>query len=199
MGNECCIAVCSPRRQGNCVYASGILQQSINLPCRKIFPAHDLVQPCTACGYCSKNVGSCILDASPYMGRQDRAAELFTALCSSALSILVIPIYFYHVPAQIKAWIDRSQCWWAVQNPKDRPGYGHTLTAVMLGARPRGEKLFEGAERTLRYMAGTLGMAWRTPLCLYGLDEPGALAKDKISQNRIRDFAIACEQDTPQV
>ena len=65
------------------------------------------------------------------------------------------------------------------------------MTAVLLGARPRGEKLFEGAERTLRYMALAAGLEWLEPLRLYGLDEVGALAGNREAVERLRAYAAA--------
>ena len=114
----------------------------------------------------------------------DDAARLFNALCSSSFSFIVSPVYFYHVPAQAKAWIDRTQRYWS-----STPGSGGILAAVLIGARPRGARLFEGARLTLRYMAAALGMKTVDALCLYGLDGPQALALDKGSQTRILEYA----------
>ena len=63
------------------------------------------------------------------------------------------------------------------------------MTAVLMGARPRGDKLFEGADRTLRYMAKTLGMEWLPPLYLYGLDGPDALVRSAEKQAQLRNWA----------
>ena len=57
--------------------------------------------------------------------------------------------------------------------------------------RPRGDKLFEGAERTLRYMALALGLEWVEPLRLYGLDGPDDLAGHAEASARVVEFAAS--------
>lgn len=177
------LASCSPRRGGNSDVAVSLLHETIAAPCTVRRVADQHVRPCISCAYCDRHPGSCSLD-----GPGDGARELFQLMCSSALTVLVSPIYFYHVPAQAKAWIDRAQCFWKCG---DKPGGGRAVTAVLLGARPRGEKLFEGAERTLRYMALAVGLEWLEPLRLYGLDEVGALASNREAVERLRAYAAA--------
>ena len=171
---------CSPRA-GNSDFAVHELRQALPGPCLVRRLADAGVRPCVSCGYCDAHPGQCTLD-----GPQDGTAEMFQTMCRASLSIIVSPVYFYHIPAQAKALVDRAQRFWACG---EKPGRGRQLSAVLIGARPRGEKLFEGAERTLRYMALTLGMEWREPLCLYGLDGPQALASSPESRERIRAFA----------
>ena len=175
------LASCSPRRGGNSDAAVLELQNALPGPCLVRRVAEAGVRPCVSCGFCASHPGSCALD-----GPEDSAAALFQAMFQARLSIVVSPVYFYHIPAQAKAFVDRTQRWWACG---EKPGRGRVLSAVLIGARPRGEKLFEGAERTLRYMALGLGMEWREPLCLYGLDGPGELAVHPESLERIRNFA----------
>ncbi|WP_273523758.1 flavodoxin family protein [Mailhella massiliensis] len=181
MAEEFFLAACSPRRGGNSDFAASLLQQA--LPGRSTLRrvADCGVRPCISCGFCGENPGRCALD-----GPEDGAAALFDEMLRARFCIVVSPVYFYHIPAQAKAWVDRAQRFWACA---ERPGKGGILSAVLFGARPRGEKLFEGAERTLRYMALTLGMQWRAPLCLYGLDGPYELAGSEQSRERIREYA----------
>lgn len=179
------IAACSPRRGGNSDLAARLAAEGLGLPSRLVRVAEASVRPCLSCGVCDRAPGHCALD-----GPGDGAAGLFAAACSSSLTIVVSPVYFYHLPAQAKAWLDRSQRWWAAR-PEDRPGQGGTLAALLVAARPRGEKLFEGAERSLRYFASALGMGWGGSLCLYGLDGPDDLAADAEKQAQIRRWAAS--------
>lgn len=175
------LAACSPRHGGNSDFAASLLRSCLPGagPVRRI--ADEKVRPCISCGYCAAHPGECSLD-----GPHDGARALFQAMCQAPLSVIVSPVYFYHLPAQAKAWVDRSQRFWACA---EKPGRGHAVTAVLFGARLRGEKLFEGAERTLRYMALALGLEWVEPLRLYGLDGPGDLAAEKEACERIRAYA----------
>ncbi len=175
------LASCSPRRGGNSDFAVSVVRGALGVPSVTYRIAEQGVRPCSSCGYCETHPGACSLDAPG-----DGAQKLFQALCGAPLGILVSPVYFYHLPAQAKAWIDRSQRFWPCGM---KPGKGRPFTAVLFGARPRGEKLFEGAERTLRYMALALGLEWLEPLRLYGLDGPSDLAADAEASERIRAFA----------
>jgi len=181
------IASCSPRRGGNSDFAAELLQETLPGPVvlRRIADAH--VLPCSSCGYCDTHPGRCALDGSAGEAWGDGASGLFRATCAAPFTFVVSPVYFYHLPAQAKAWIDRSQRFWSWKGVK--PGQGKGLTAVLMGARMKGDKLFEGAERTLRYMAQALGMEWHEPLRLYGLDGADALAGCPEKQELVRSFA----------
>ncbi len=181
------IAACSPRKNGNSDCAARILQESLSMPSLISRVADAGIRPCLSCGHCRDHPGTCPLDASG-----DGAGQLFSLLGQASLGIVVSPVYFYHLPAQAKAWIDRCQRFW-FWDPGKKPLGTTVLTAVLLAARPSGEKLFEGAERTLRYMARVCGMDWIPALCLYGLDGPGALAGSSGCGERIRLFAQSLE------
>lgn len=183
MAEDFFLVSCSPRLGGNSDAAASLLQSA--LPGRSVLfrVADCAVRPCISCGFCAKMPGMCALD-----GIEDGAKALFGAMFHARFCIIVSPIYFYHLPAQAKALVDRAQRFWACT---ERPGRGTTLSAVLFGARLRGENLFEGAERTLRCMAFTLGMQWREPLRLYGLDDSLALAKSAERREHILEYAHA--------
>lgn len=183
MAEDFCLVSCSPRLGGNSDAAASLLQNA--LPGQSVLfrVADCAVSPCISCGFCGENPGMCALD-----GMEDGVKALFGAMFHARFCIIISPMYFYHLPAQAKALVDRAQRFWGCA---ERPGRGTTLSAVLFGARPRGEHLFEGAERTLRCMAFTLGMQWREPLRLYGLDDSLALAKSAESRTRILEYAHA--------
>ncbi len=172
---------CSPRRGGNSDYAVSLMERSMVVPFRSLRLADAGIRPCSSCLFCSCHPGKCVLDTPG-----DGAGELFRAMGQAELCILVSPIYFYHIPAQAKAWVDRAQRFWSCG---EKPGKGGIMTAVLLAARTRGEKLFEGAERTFRFMAQTLGMEWRAALTIYGVDGPNDLAANQEACARIEEFA----------
>lgn len=172
---------CSPRRGGNSDYAVSLMERCMGVPFRSLRLADAGIRPCSSCGFCIRHPGKCVLDTPG-----DGAGELFRAMGRANLVILVSPIYFYHIPAQAKAWVDRAQRFWSCG---EKPGKGGIMTAVLLAARTRGEKLFEGAERTFRSMAQVMGMEWRDALPIYGVDGPNDLAANQEACTRIEDFA----------
>ncbi len=179
------IAACSPRRGGNSDCAAEAARMALPVPAFVRRVADAGVRPCASCGHCLSHPGECALD-----GPGDGAAAIFGHVVRTRLTLIVSPVYFYHLPAQAKAWVDRSQCFWALP-PSGKPAAGRVLSAILIGARERGEHLFDGAERSLRCMARVMGMDWHPALRLYGFDGPGALRDDSAAQGRIRSFAAA--------
>ena len=154
---------CSPRANGNSDFCAELIRMQI--PCRKN------LTPCVACGFCDNGQGKCQL-ALP---KNDTAAELYTSLFQLDKAVFIVPMYFYHVPANFKAFLDRAQAWYAVPD------------LILIGAREKGDKLFEGAKLSIQYAMHCIGAKIETCLCLYGLDKPDDLAKNRQKQQEILD------------
>ena len=86
--------------------------------------------------------------------------------------------------------MDRAQAFWHL-SPDRKPGGGRRLGVVLLGARPRGDKLFSGALLTVRYMAEALGLTAAEPLLLYGLDGADALRSRPDLGERVTEYGRA--------
>ncbi len=126
---------------------------------------------CQGCGHCSSGEG-CVLQG------QDECVSLFEALRISRHLCFLAPIYFYHLPAQFKAFIDRSQSVYM-----DASGYwsgageGKPRTrTVLLAGRSQGEKLFVGSELTLEYFLRSFGRKGDI-MGLRGIEKPGDLGE----------------------
>lgn len=178
------LLVCSPRRKGNSDTAAAWLREAFTLPAEVHRVADLPVHPCVSCGHCAEHPGACLLD-----GPEDGALFLLQALMAGPAACLVSPIYFYHLPAQAKALVDRCQRYWKGLPP----GRGTPLGAVLLAGRSQGEQLFQGAALTLRYMAYTLGMKPVPPLCLYGTDALDASSRQEEFRERIQGYALKLE------
>ena len=176
------IASCSPRKGGNSDFAASLIARTLPGTGKVMRVADMSVRPCNACGVCDSMPGRCMLDGYTVQPTDpkvplpptDGAKALFAALSGGPVSFVVSPIYYYHLPAQAKAWVDRAQRWWALKG--ETPAKGNTLACVFISGREQGDMLFDGAERTMRWMAKTLGMEWAEPLHLRGLDAASALA-----------------------
>jgi multimeric flavodoxin WrbA len=94
---------------------------------------------------------------------------------------MAAPIYFYNVPAQAKAVIDRSQTLWtrkymggqeatsgSVLKP-DRKGF-----FIGVGAT-RGKRLFDGTIQTMRYFFDAVDVEYAGTLVYGEVDEKGAI------------------------
>ena len=151
------------------------------------------VDPCVSCNACThaarhmKNLdmeeaGAAGPGPSLHFGcpltLKDESTPLLRLLATAKGLCLVSPIYFYHLPAALKALVDRTQPFWALRDAgiarysERKP---RTCHVILLAARPRGSKLFEGSLLTLKYALGPLNIRLAEPLLLHGLDEPSAL------------------------
>ncbi len=154
----------SPRRGGNCDHAARLATDALRdagMAVLTLALRDYRVLPCIACGHCSRHPElPCPLRA------KDDSGPLLDALTAAPGLLLTAPIYFYHLPAQFKALIDRAQpIWTAKEAGLATPPPGRAAGVVLAAARPRGERLFEGSLLTLPL--------W---LDLLGLDMAGALA-----------------------
>ncbi len=163
----------SPRKRGNTellvneivkgIEGAGGTYSLIRLPEQDI-------HPCIGCGSCEKK-GVCIFD--------DDMQNLYKMISESNRIIIASPIYFYNVTAQTKIFIDRCQALWSrkyvlktpVGTTTDRCGY---LVSV---AATKGDRIFEGAALTARYVFDAMNCTYAGDLLVRGLDKRGAVAK----------------------
>lgn len=155
----------SPRAGGNSDAAADLLADLVS---GAVLRLRDFdVLPCTGCGACART-GRCVLAS------EDRAEELFGHVEAASGLILTAPVYFYHLPAQAKAWIDRSQSRYLAREGGMRPrGSRRRAHAVLLAGRPRGERLFAGILSTLRYFLDVLDFDLVDTALARGVDAPG--------------------------
>ena len=176
------ILVCSPRHGGNsdrtaALFAEGLRAGREAAPDgeapgpRVLFLRDYTVSPCISCGHCSRHPGAvCPLE------RVDKSAPLLDVLVSAPALCIIAPIYFYHLPALLKGLIDRAQPFWTARYEGGREVPPRCPTRViLLAARPRGTRLFDGSILTCRYWLGSFGLELAPALTLNGLDAPGAL------------------------
>lgn len=108
---------------------------------------------------------------------EDQSAPLLRAMAAAPALCIVSPVYFYHLPALLKALLDRAQSFWALREAglDMFPGRPRPCYVILAGARKKGAKLFDGSLLTLKYALHSLNIALVDPLLLYGLDAPGDL------------------------
>ncbi len=181
---------CSPRAGGNSdaaaralaggLASAGGLSEIITL---RRYP----LAGCTGCGACDRDPARrCVLpDAAAAHG-------LFERILAAPLVCFTAPIYFYHLPALFKAFIDRSQPYyyrWAAGEPLLNPPEPRPALAVLVAGRPAGERLFEGSLLTLRYFVKLFGFKLTESVAFRGKDAAGDLTADIAAQHAIRALA----------
>lgn len=173
------VFACSHRAGGNSDLAARLISQGVEEAGgqARIVAVRDFeVTHCTACHAClSAPDHRCVFQD------QDQAEELFDLLRGAPAVFLASPIYFYHLPSRLKAWIDRGQRFWAMRQDPDAAAPQASLRiahVALFAGRPRGEKLFEGALVTLKFFLSNFGIGLAEPLLFRGKDGPGDLAGD---------------------
>jgi len=123
------------------------------------------IHPCTGCDSCL-DTGECVIRDD-----MDRVIDL---VLSSHHLVVATPVYFYHVPAQLKALIDRFQPLWVRKavlgiSPRKR---GNLVLVACGGAR--GEGLFQCMLRTFEVLSSCLGLdVFHFHLLVGGVDGRG--------------------------
>lgn len=172
----------SPRVGGNSDRAADLFARSLSGGCESLRLRDHDVRPCTGCGGCSRD-GACI------MGGEDAAEDLFARLDLASGLVLTAPVYFYHLPSQAKAWIDRAQCRYMARQGGRAAGSVRPAYVVLLAGRTRGEKLFEGILPTLRYFLDALDFRLEGTALLRGIDEAGDFSRSSEAMQAVRDLA----------
>lgn len=166
------IVLCSPRKGGTtdsmaaifsgCLKAAGLAVREIAL---RDYP----IIPCSGCGVCAAPPHACVHDG------EDGANALFRQLLDSSLAVFASPIYFYSLPAHFKAFIDRSQKFWLGGEERSREE-ALPATALLAAGRKKGEELFSGSLRCLRWFGRAINMRFQDEQTFRGLDSPADLA-----------------------
>lgn len=153
----------SPRRGGNSdVLLSWFLSCSGTHDVEVLTPSQLSIHFCQGCRYC-EGTGRCVID--------DDMTWILPVLLEADRVVVSTPVFFYGLPASLKALVDRMQVLWARryvlgERMKSKDGF---LLAV--GAT-KGKRLFEGVTLTIRYFFDAFGCTYRGGLFFRGFDAP---------------------------
>lgn len=187
VSREAVIFALGPRRGGNSDAAARAFAEGVRAAggqARVVALRDAPLLPCQGCHGCRAELGgSCVLpDAA-------QAEALFAPLLAAPLLALAAPIYFYHLPAQAKAFIDRSQPWYERREAREAAMLAlppRLAVPLLVAGRPRGERLFEGTLLTLKYFLKPFNVSLGEAVELRGYDGPGDLAQDEAALLRLR-------------
>lgn len=201
------ILSCSPRPQGNCDEAARIFfeEGQADAAGNGITWLRDFsIAGCTGCGACERWACSRVAaestsalvpqQNSQYLGcplsLRDDSPHMLHVLANAGEVCLIAPIYFYHLPSQLKALLDRTQPFWNLrQRGLQLFRHERRCKVILIGARSRGDNLFKGSLLTLKYSLAPLGLRIYEPLLLYGLEGETDLSEDKAKSRQVRAYA----------
>jgi len=129
------------------------------------------LEGCRECGGCDET-GECVVD--------DEMQRVYGLLKEADAVIVATPIFFYTVPAQLKAVIDRCQAPWnsrKLSRPREQwKNYSGGCGYLIAVGATRGARLFESVELVARYFFDALDMSYQGAVLCRGADEKGAVA-----------------------
>ncbi len=160
----------SPRKNGNSDYLlSAFMDQARSYGARTTIleVARMKIKPCLELTVCEKK-GTCPI-------QDEMAGRVYGLLRRAEIVVVASPVFFYNVPAQLKALVDRSQTLWArkyrlrLRDPKAGRRKGFLLS---VGATA-GARLFEGMELTMRYFFDAIDATFAGSLTYKGIEGKG--------------------------
>ncbi len=180
---------CSPRANGNsdklaALFARGFAEAGGNIEVTLMRQYE--VRPCVSCYRCQHDPnGWCFLEGT------DRSAPLFSMLQEAPALFFAAPVFFYHLPAMFKAFIDRGQSYWLRREAGDPLLLSlprRTAWVALVAGRKKGEHIFDGSLLTLRYFLAAFNITLAEPLLLAGYDGPDDIANDPATCARVLEY-----------
>lgn len=181
----------SPRKGGNTDIVLSLLTKALRHDGHQV-DRHELAQlhikGCIGCGHCDTQ-STCIFD--------DDMTGLYEQIIQADCIVIGSPIYFYTVTAQTKAFIDRCQVLWCRKylrneiqtSQRNRKGYFVSIAAT------KGEKLFTGAQLTLKYAFDAMDVCYAGDLLIKGVDAKGAIKNHPAQLEKITQLAAHIGQE----
>jgi multimeric flavodoxin WrbA len=161
----------SPRKRGN---SDVLLDQTLKgaedagaevqrVYCRKL-----KMSGCIECGGCEKT-GECVV--------KDDMQSVYPLLDEADAIVLSAPIFFYSLPAQGKALIDRTQARWAkrmlTKTREERKSFDSGKGYLVAVGATKGKNLFMALELIVQYFYDALDMSFEGGLNVRGVDSRG--------------------------
>ncbi len=126
------------------------------------------IKACSECGSCDKT-GICII--------KDDMQALYPKLEEADIIFLATPMFFYGMPSDLKALIDRCQALWSkrmlVKAPDKRKSYDSGSGFMLAVGATKGANLFEGAHLVAKYFFDALDMSYDGSVCVNRVEGKG--------------------------
>lgn len=175
----------SPRKGGNSdVLLDAVLAAAAaaGAQIQRVYCRRLNLSGCLECGGCSET-GQCVVD--------DDMQRVYPLLKEARAVVLSAPVFFYGVPAQCKALIDRSQACWSARllakpTPAQRKAYDGGRGYLIAVGATRGARMFQCMELTARYFFDALDMDYEPGLLLRGPEAKGEAAASAETMKQAR-------------
>jgi multimeric flavodoxin WrbA len=143
------------------------------------------IHGCNECGSCSVD-GNCVI--------RDDMDLFYEAFETVSRIVVATPVFFYDVPAQGKAVIDRSQAYWARRYVlgRNREGIEGAKGFLLAVGATRGKDLFVPASLSVKYFFDALAFPKVfDSLVFRKIETPSALIKEQLAAARTAGYSFA--------
>jgi len=173
----------SPRKKGNTAHMLSLFMNAaaeMGAETITINPYDYRISPCLEYTACEKT-GSCPI-------KDDVETLIYPLMRRATIIVAGSPAFFYSVPSQLKALIDRTQPLWSrkyrlnLDDPVRTYRKGFFLG---LGAT-KGKRLFEGMDLMMRYFYDAVGASYEGMQGYRGIENSGDMAKHPTAAGDIR-------------
>ncbi len=149
-----------------------------------INPSHMQISGCVACDACSET-GKCVVE--------DDMNVIYPLLEEADRVIIVSPIFFFGLPAQLKSLIDRCQClWYEKYVLKKRASLKkRKALLILVGGMKKGEIGVTCAEATIKAFLRTIDVGEHKTLSYLGYNEAGEILKN---EKAFADIVLAVDE-----
>jgi hypothetical protein len=138
---------------------------------------------CRACDACFKD-GTCI--------QKDDMEQLYPHLRSADSIVLAAPVYSMGLPGVPKMMVDRCQPFWALKyvlkQPLNEPGGLERRGAFLSCAGTSLPHVFEGSQRTIRYLWHVLGLTSAGEALYPNVDAKGDILQHEEARAAVEDI-----------
>ena len=160
----------SPRPKGNSdtmmdFFVNGAVDAGATV--ERVYVRQLSFKGCIACGHCDKK-GVC--------AQKDQMETIYPLLSNCNIVAVASPNYFYHLPGQLKSFVDRAQALFMAQKLGLFTPDVNRRKGFFLGVgATRGKRLFDCSIITMRYFFEAIGVSYGGELCFREIDEKGAI------------------------
>jgi multimeric flavodoxin WrbA len=163
----------SPRKGGNSdILLDQALEgaQSAGAKVERIYVRDLKISGCLECGGCD-DTGACVIP--------DDMDQVYPRLQEAGLVFMSTPMFFYGVPAQLKALVDRSQALWSnrrlEKTPEQLKRYDGGRGYLIAVGATKGKTLFDGSQMMAKYFYDALDMTYEGGLFYKGIESKGII------------------------
>lgn len=160
----------------------------------KIFVRDLNISGCLNCGECNET-GLCVVE--------DDMHRMYSELLEADIIVIATPIFFYGMTSQIKAFIDRSQCFWArkylLKKPVPPSAQGRKRKGALVAVGgSKGKNIFTGPTFTAKYFFELLGIESFETLLFNRIDQKGAVKEHPTALDEAFDLGRRLVLDCPE-